>query len=575
MKPPKEENTVYCVQQVLKKLKVKVTSTSVKEFLLTHPDYPSLKSVCDGLKKWKIEYYPLQLEKDEIKELEPPFIAHLNITGGQFAFIEKSINNQITYSVSNNDSRIESFEKFAEKLSGAVLIMDAGTNSGEKQFTEKRQNEILDKYLYLPGLVTVFLFIACNLLIPANRIQNIPQIQFWLFVGTLILGLFASVFLVLHEFRVHTTISEKICGFSSKTDCDAVLASNASRLFGWINWADAGLIWFTGILIYLTAGRSSSFGLLALVSLLSVPYPVFSIWYQAVKLKKWCPFCLMVQLALVAGFAILSTFPGFTISFADVLWLILSINLPATIWIIFKRYFSYKTKYEQEQRSLFEIKRDPDYFIHSLTKQDYREFIIRPDSLILGNQDAPVTLTAFLSPYCSPCASAFKQLKELLDNSGEIKINAVFSVYNDEQTFNLINILYWINKEQGSQGTIDFLNKWYSLPGNKRKNLLGMKYPEDFDVALKIRDKNDKLFKQNQINGTPAVFINGYRFTGRYKYIDLEYFIDKLKEIKLESKRQEAYVNSDELLPACLPLAGLPLSSNPDRYREKGGEWQR
>lgn len=63
----KEDNVVFILQKALKCYKIKVTKTSVKEFLLSHPYYPSLKSVCDALNKWNIDNYALNLELDEIK----------------------------------------------------------------------------------------------------------------------------------------------------------------------------------------------------------------------------------------------------------------------------------------------------------------------------------------------------------------------------------------------------------------------------------------------------------------------------------------------------------------------------
>jgi uncharacterized membrane protein len=62
------------------------------------------------------------------------------------------------------------------------------------------------------------------------------------------IGIAASVFLVLHEFKIHTKISDKICGFSSGVDCDSVLSSDVSRIFGNINLADIGIIYFTSTL---------------------------------------------------------------------------------------------------------------------------------------------------------------------------------------------------------------------------------------------------------------------------------------------------------------------------------------
>ena len=49
-----EDNTVFVLQKAIRKFKIKVTDTSIREYLLAHPYYPSLQSVCDALKKWAI-----------------------------------------------------------------------------------------------------------------------------------------------------------------------------------------------------------------------------------------------------------------------------------------------------------------------------------------------------------------------------------------------------------------------------------------------------------------------------------------------------------------------------------------
>lgn len=288
----REENVVFVLQKAISHFKIKVTATTIKEFLLAHPYYPSLKSVCDALNKWKVENYALNLELDEIKDLEMPFIAHFKISGGQLAFVEKNENDNVSYFISGNKEIIETFENFAEKLSGAVVVMEAGESSGEKGYRQNRQNEILNKGLLPFGIITLAIFAIFNLIsgIDSGNTSFYTGFRFWGLLSTNILGLTASVFLVLHELKISIPISDKICGFSSKTDCDTVLSSNASGIFAWINWADVGLIYFTGTIIYLLGiNDSSSLGILALTSILALPYPVFSIHYQAFKVKKMVP----------------------------------------------------------------------------------------------------------------------------------------------------------------------------------------------------------------------------------------------------------------------------------------------
>jgi uncharacterized membrane protein len=541
----KEENVVFVLQKAIKHFKIKVTNTSVKEFLLAHPHYPSLKSVCDALGKWKVEHYPLNLELEEIKALEMPFIAHLKLSGGQLAFVEKIENEQVTYFISEGKGLTEEFDKFSEKLSGAVVVMEGSKISGEKEYSHIQQNEFLNKSLLPLSIITLFVLAIFNFI--SGSFSSFSSVGF-IFLGLLvtkILGLTASVFLVLNEFKVHTPLADKICGFSSKTDCDTVLSSNASKLFAWINWADAGIIFFSGTLIFLLgASENNSFWVLAIVSALSLPYPVFSIYYQSVKLKKWCPFCLIVQVALIAEFFLLiPTFKSIAFSGIELLQLIVSISIPAAIWLLYKAFYNKSEEQKKEHYSFLQFKRNPNIFLHLLQSKGYTEFHEKENSLALGNPNAKLTVTAFLSLYCNPCAGAFNKLKKLLDDCPEVKINAVFSVYDDEESTKLINTVYFINDNKGTEQTIDFLYKWYSIPKQNRKSMYENELHEDYDVAKQIGEENKALFEQYKVAGTPTVYVNGYKFPNQYEYSDMEYYIDEIKNLTRENKRQEACAN--------------------------------
>jgi uncharacterized membrane protein len=541
----KEENVVFVLQKTIEHFKIKVTKTTVTEFLFAHPHYPSLKSVCDALKKWNVEHYPLNLEMEEIKALEMPFIAHQKKSGGQFVFVEGIKNNQVTFYASEGKAINEDFEKFSEKLSGAVVVMEAGKNSGEKEYLQIRQNEILNKSLLPLSLITLFIFAVFNFISGSDGAFTSLQFIFWGLLATKILGLTASVFLVLHELKVHTPLADKICGFSSKTDCDTVLSSNASKLFGWINWADAGLIFFSGSLIYLLgAPGNNSFWILAIISILSLPYPVFSIYYQSVKLKKWCPFCLIVQVVIIAEFLLLiPAFKSIAFSGFDLLQLIVSFSIPAAIWFTFKAYYNKSGEQSKEHYSFLKFKRNPEIFLHLLQSKGYTEFPEIENSLVLGNPDAKLTVTAFLSLYCNPCSGAFNKLKKLLDDCPEVKVNAVFSVYDDEESKKLINTLYSTYYKKGAEQTIDFLYKWYSMPKQNRKLMFENGLQEDYDVAKQVGEKNKALFEHYKVAGTPTIYLNSYKFPTQYEYSDIEYYIDEIKNLTRENKRQEACAN--------------------------------
>jgi uncharacterized membrane protein len=538
MNSTNKNDLIVVFQKVIRRHKIKVSNTGIKDFLLSHPHFPTLKSVCDALKKWGVEHYPLQLEKEEIKELDIPFIAHFKSPNEMLVFVESIKNGKVIYSYGKGKNQTESFEKFAEKISGAVVVMERGKEQGEKDYRGKRQSEFLYKALVPLSIVTILFFVLYAISINSRFFLTQSKLLFIGLTLTKLIGFFASVMLVLHELKIHSTIADKICGFSSKTDCDAVLSSNASKVFGWFNWADVGLIYFTGTLIFLWGSPASSdLWILAITSVLALPYPVFSIYYQSVILKKWCPFCLTVQVILIAEFILLFSVlkvPDFSIT--ETVRFISAILIPATLWLTLKAYLDRTKKYEQYYASYKQISRDPDIFKYLLIDNDYEDIIEAKNSLILGNPNAPVVLTVFLSLYCGHCAEAYKKLKVLSENCSDIKINVILVVYDDPESQKIINTIYYLNEKEGSKVTAEFLYKWYSAKPSMRKTLYNeMELPENYQIAKKISEENKKLFEKHKIKGTPTIFLNGFEFPRQYDFDEIEYYIDVIKELIRES----------------------------------------
>jgi uncharacterized membrane protein len=157
-----------------------------------------------------------------------------------------------------------------------------------------------------------------------------------------ITGFAASLLLVLGE--LGHKIFDRICIKSEKLDCFAVMHSPAAKFLGRIPMADLGVIYFIGgiILIAFSVANPYFFHqifLLAILNLLTLPYTIFSVLYQAFVVKKWCYLCLVVQLIFWLEFSQFYKFlfagvPRFHIEdFFPFVW---SFALPALVWILFR-----------------------------------------------------------------------------------------------------------------------------------------------------------------------------------------------------------------------------------------------
>jgi uncharacterized membrane protein len=157
-----------------------------------------------------------------------------------------------------------------------------------------------------------------------------------------LIGFGASFLLILGE--LGHPLFDSICPKWEKIDCHAVMQSPASKLFGLIPMADIGAVYFSGgiILICFSVIHPNFFNqvyVLAALNLLTLPYTIFSLLYQAFAVKYFCFLCLIVQLIFWLEFSqfysfIFAGFPHFTA--ADFLPVIWAFGLPLFAWIFFR-----------------------------------------------------------------------------------------------------------------------------------------------------------------------------------------------------------------------------------------------
>ena len=302
----KNDNTIAVIRKTLYHYKVKVTCGTIIEYLKSYPADISLKSVCDFFDSINVSNYALKIEKSDLISLIEPFIAHIEERRGKL-FLVYSINSErVTYADSSLGRKTISTNLFLKKWGGVIIIIEPTEFSGEADYSEKRKDEIV-KSSILPSVILVITLTAISGIIINNPFTLIFfGIKPILLLVAHITGLTFSLLLFGKELNLRTKFTDKLCHLGSNIDCDAITNSRVSKVFGLITWADIGVVFFSGGLLALFLFPiGNSIGLLTLLSIAAIPYPIFSIFYQWLKLKKWCVFCLSVQLILITEFLLL------------------------------------------------------------------------------------------------------------------------------------------------------------------------------------------------------------------------------------------------------------------------------
>lgn len=539
MKRAREDNTVGIIQRAVKHYGLRVIKSTVKETLKSHPDYPTFKSICDTFNEWNIDNYPLRYEVNELEDLQAPYIVHFSRGGGMIGFVTKTGKEQVTYYTSYNEKRKTDRKEFLESCSGAIILLNRDEHSGEKDYRTKIKNELINKSilpLVLFAILIFFISLFYNNFIPGENIYDKVILPL---VFTKISGIVLSVLLILHEFEVHLSITDKLCHLNKATNCNTVLHDKASKVFGWFGWADVGFVYFTGSFLFLLqspAGEGLS--LMTILAALSVPYPLFSIYYQGIVLKKWCPMCLGVQLILITEFVLLlPQLSRLTFAFDSVSRFVLTflvITIIYTLYILFRRE---QMSGEMHYYKYLGFKKNPDILRMFLINQPYYEIPLAESNLVFGSRNASVKITAFLSLHCSHCARAFEKIRNMLNENEDILVNLLLITFDNKMLTTLYN-----NNRQGKElESIKLLEQWFNAdPYSRTKITEGLCIPEESDSSNRISEETGRLFKECNVLGTPTFFINGYKLPAQYEIDDIKYFREIFKEKEETSIKADA-----------------------------------
>lgn len=329
-------NVAYVLNLFIRKLDISVSSYTIIEDLLEHPDYPSMLSISDSLTSWNVPNQALQLDKETciIEQLSLPFIAHLNIDGGQFILINDIDGDTLSYSNEVNRNGTISKDEFFKDWEGILLYAEKKKESGEPNYKQAIVKGLLNQtrspFLLMVGLSAVIYTVAKNTL----------SLTYLLLLLTHLTGIGVSILLLIQSLDANNPFIQNLCSLVKKTDCNAILKSEAAKVTSWLNWSETGLFYFSGSFICLVI-NPSNMDFISWLSLCCLPYTIYSIGYQF-KHKNWCILCCTVQalLWLSAGLFFMSNgsfvIENLIITSDHLTVGIVSLLMPIAIWSFLK-----------------------------------------------------------------------------------------------------------------------------------------------------------------------------------------------------------------------------------------------
>lgn len=514
-------------------LHIKLTKRLLCKELEEHPDFPSLGAVKDVFGKFNISSIALKLEdKSNIEKIEGCFLAQIidiKNNSNLFAIIYSQDEDKLNwYNPIKKKKELIDRDVFLDLFTGYIFYADPNKNSGDREYSYTRKKENQSNMFSILLSVSIFSYLLFSLFFIKT---NFVKIYFVVFILFLLLGGVITALMLLYEYDNNSSTLRKICNSSRKVNCLAVLSSKGSKIWG-VPWTVIGFSYYLGLLFSLLINSFSTniFVTVSYFNILSLPYIIYSVYYQKFIIKQWCILCLLVQFINLALF-ILSVLAGsFSAGLSfDLLSIfsifgsfILSFGVAYLLW-----QYIQKEKNNKDLSNLFKkIKYNRDVFFSLLKNERKMEGITNDFGVILGNPNGSIHIVKVCNPYCYYCSLSHPILSQLVKSNDEIKLQIIFFVNPDSDEYEHTPIETFLGAYYEGKDIELILSDWYN---NDNKNL------EEFIRLHPIREDNSSKNKsnaismfdfcvKNKISYTPTIFINGYELPEIYNFSDLLYF---------------------------------------------------
>ena len=508
--------------KAMKAYEVPITHKTVEQTVLTHPEFPSMQSISDAFDSWKVKHVVLKLTLEKLRTLDVPVISSLN--NSEYIWINKVTDKEVHYWGASDKEKVENCEKFEKSWTGVSLAIEDTDNAGEPNYKENCNREIKEKVIkfILPvGSVLLLTVLACFSWIKDSQLSLLSKLLLF-FINTT--GFYIGYILMRQEKSQSSRMIQKFCKAGTHIDCNKVIQSRYSKLFGMVSYAELGMAYFSAVILWLIIAPLSIEWLAPFqwFLLASLPFTIWSLFTQAFLIRKWCLFCCTIVLLLwlnVGIFYVSSTFVLLLPAVESALSALLFSGCIVGVVLAGK---AGNTDFQYaEQREIARIK----YNFQVLQSQLAETYYETGDAgFVWGNLHSSCEIALYVSISCSHCEKAIKEMLKINDVYPGFRFRLIFSIKSDnvEDKANIVTC-HFLNmfKTMKRKDFFTMLIAWYTTL-NRNVEALLKSYPVSNDQNY--REEIDAMYqfsKQAKISYTPALLLKGRLLSQLYSYQDL------------------------------------------------------
>ncbi len=529
------DNLPTAMQNLLRQMDISVPRRSVQDALRGHPEFPSLLSARDSLASFGMESEAFRVAQEQLDQIPLPCLAHLHEDGGRFVIVNELASDQVTLLDPASGWSTVPRTDFAHRWSGRILAVAPTPETPVVPNPDDQRKERWESLraggLWVGGiaLLSVWLGFLCLAYRQSPGLLALLSVK--------VMGILVSGLLVLESSGRGSSWMQKLCRVGSRSDCLSVLNSPASKLFGVVPMADLGVLYFLGGMV--TMGLTAAAGVTALgclrgMSLATLPYVCFSVFYQARVVRQWCPLCLAVQALFVIELLLWLLLQDTNFAMwngAGVGLMAVGFGLPGFLWVLVRPWQAQASQAEEWRYRFLRLIRDPGVMAQLFEKESAVVIPALSGDLTLGVTNAPFSLTLVTSPVCQYCAEAHEVAQRLVSRYPH-QVRVTFRILGSEESGDpgllALHVLA-LGVEGRSKDALTLLHRWYQEKPATVSSLL---------IAFPLRDCDGSLEKAREtlrktqswaqcvgVQGTPTIFVNDRRLPRSLRLQDLEHLL--------------------------------------------------
>ena len=219
----------------------------------------------------------------------------------------------------------------------------------------------------------------------------------------------------------------------------------------------------------------------------------------------------------------------------DFLIILMSFFGSFSIWSLVKPKYIEAIENKSYKLESFKFRRNYNLFYTLLkSKPKVNTVLQTKEEIVFGNVESKLEIVIITNPFCRHCKPVHTMVEEILKKHDEdVKIIIRFNIdlsNADSDVFKITATIFHLHITKGKENSMAALHEVYNDLSPKDWIVKWSDQTVDLKIYKELLSGQIEWCLENQLNFTPTILINGYRYPKEYEKNDLGFFMPELHE---------------------------------------------